>query len=160
MFRNSSGVASEDFDPFFHWLYNAHYADQDSPVIVQVTPDTISEHNATIVPPGPTPAVGFYLLRFEAWEVYAEVYGDDRAGAEADYHAARGETVNTLTVLDKHGSEVRIQVTGIASYDVVVNTGLRAMGETRDTLFGCGVRHHRRGDLLLSGTYTVYGDRT
>lgn len=47
------------------------------------------------------------------------------------------------------------------TYDTIVDAGLAAVGETRTALYGYGIRamDWRGSEVLLSGTFTVYGNR-
>lgn len=92
MFDNSSGTLDQDrFDSYFRWTPYLESREEDMSLValVQVTPDTIAEYRATVLPPDDQPAVGFYVLYVDSdGEPTVFAYADDQTAATADYAEA------------------------------------------------------------------------
>lgn len=57
-------------------------------------------------------------------------------------------------------AEAIVEVTGgPVPAGEVVDAGLAALHESRESLFGCGIRGHASDEVLPAGTYTVYANR-
>ena len=52
-----------------------------------------------------------------------------------------------------------VKVTGTASVEQVLAAGLAALGETRSSLFGYGIRDTLAGEPITDRTVTVYANR-
>jgi len=137
--------------------------------LLHVTED-LARLGAMLTPRTPVPAVGWYVVYFDGeGRATAYAYGDDEEAARLDWRGVADEalfgedgpdedirapfsTVSsnhepslTATALRKPARvveecTVRVEVSGAATWDSVVDFGLSQMGETRDGVYGFGVR--------------------
>lgn len=93
-------------------------------------------------------------------------YPAETCGDLAECHGDGPCPVHTTTIVTATRKPCQIVGTATATvtandatYDEVLDAGLAALRETRQSLWGYGVRGATRGTEGLTGTFTVYADR-
>lgn len=78
-----------DTRPFYDWARDADRARSSAEIdggdvvmVLHVTELLVAEHNATILPPGPSPRPGWYVVDFE--ELFVYTYNDEETAVN-DY---------------------------------------------------------------------------
>jgi hypothetical protein len=180
-------LVNERYDDFFKWIPEDCYRAQTDPGdasttgLVEVDGDLIAAFKADMLPPGPHPAPGLYMIHWNSDGVlHAYAYGqdEDRALREVmpiieaslegedpiDLESERPAPV--IEVISVHKpqrvvatAEAVLRVEGSATVDEVVDAGLAALHESRTSLFGYGIRDVLAGESIVNRTVTVYANR-
>jgi hypothetical protein len=180
-FPTATRIMPEDTDDFFKWVPQEHYGlrtdldDASLTAVVRVD---------AVLPPDKTPAEGSYVIVWNDDGVIHAFAFDDYAAAVAAFREWAGEdfafgedpfdegdydeplinvirTFRPMSVVAP--AEVTVQVVGGATFEAVLRAGLAALQESKDSLYGYGVRkgdgEYRPGDMILNDTVTVYANR-
>jgi hypothetical protein len=166
---------------FFRWIPADRYLLDSDPggtepsrvAVVLVTSDLIAEHNATLLPPGPVPVQGFYVLHWdesgltilphrsrktavmEARELAGDAFDGEDEGDLPEMVTLSVDKPSRVVAAAEAVVETRVPL----PFETITLHGLAALDESPRSLFGWGVRGHRPGTVLEPGTYTVYANR-